>query len=52
VLKCVFIIQNKIMIKIPTFFEHGSEGACSIKDGIFLEGLNACQFLLKDPASW
>jgi len=49
VLKNVFIIQNNITIKIPTFFEHSSQAASSIKYDIFLVGLNGLSVSLEGP---
>ena len=48
-LKNALIIQNKITIKIPTFFERGTRAASSIKDGIILEGLNGLSVSLEGP---
>jgi len=45
-----FIIQNNVTIKIPTFFEHSSQAASSIKDDIFLEGLNGLSVSLEGPS--
>jgi hypothetical protein len=50
VLKNAFFIQNNIRIKFPTFFEHGSQAASSIKDDIFLEGLNGLSVSLEGPS--
>jgi hypothetical protein len=47
--KNTFFIQN-ITIKIPTFFEHSSQAASSIKDDIFLEGLNGLSVSLEGPS--
>ena len=48
-LKNALIIQNKITIKIPTYFERGTRAASSIKDGIILEGLNGLSVSLEGP---
>jgi hypothetical protein len=49
VLKNASVIQNNITIKVPTFFEHCSQAASSIKDDIFLEGLNGLSVSLERP---